>query len=136
MRDAGIKVTNLKEINRALKNVGVPAGAIKQAGNRAARLVVNEARSLVPVRTGKLRDSIRPSATARGKITIVAGNNRTGKTGVPYANPIHWGWAKRRIAPNPFFVNALGYTRQEIYETYFKELEALITEQYRAAKTG
>tara|TARA_R110001632_G_scaffold200541_1_gene323228 strand:- start:257 stop:667 length:411 start_codon:yes stop_codon:yes gene_type:complete len=134
MRDAGIKVTNLREINRALSNVGAPKDEIKAAGKKAAEVVVNEARTLVPVRTGKLRDSIRLGATARGKITLMAGNNRTSKSAVPYANPIHWGWSKRHIAPQPFFAKALGYTRDEIYDTYFQQLEKLITEQYQ--KTG
>jgi len=131
---SGIKVTNLREINRALKNVGVPNDAIKKAGKESAEAVVGEAKALVPVRTGALRNSIRIGATARGKITIMAGNNRTGKSGVPYANPIHWGWYKRKIAPQPFFVKALGYTREEIYNTYFEQLERLITEEYAKAK--
>ena len=131
MRDAGIKVTNLREINRALSNVGAPKDEIKAAGKEAGQIAVNEARTLVPVRTGKLRDSIRVGATARGKITLMAGNNRTSKSAVPYANPIHWGWSKRHIAPQPFFARALGYTRAEIYNTYFEQLEKLIVIQYQ-----
>jgi len=132
--DAGVKVQNLREITRALKNVGVPNDAIKKAGKDSAQIVVSEARGLVPVRTGKLRDSIRPGATARGKITIMAGNNRSGRSGVPYANPIHWGWFKRKIAPQPFLAKALGFSRTEIYMTYFVQLEKLITQEYARAK--
>ncbi len=130
----GVKVTNLREINKALAAVGVPKDAVKAAGKESGEIVANEARTLVPVRTGALRDSIRVGATARGKITILAGNNRSGRSGVPYANPIHWGWFKRHIAPQPFFAKALGYTREEIYDTYFKQLEELITREYQ--RTG
>jgi HK97 gp10 family phage protein len=130
----GVKVTNLREINKALAAVGVPKDAVKAAGKESGEIVANEARTLVPVRTGALRDTIRVGATARGKITILAGNNRSGKSGVPYANPIHWGWFKRHIAPQPFFAKALGYTREEIYDTYFKQLEELITREYQ--RTG
>ena len=130
----GVKVTNLREINKALAAVGVPKDAVKAAGKESGELVANEARTLVPVRTGALRDSIRVGATARGKITILAGNNRSGRGGVPYANPIHWGWFKRHIAPQPFLAKALGYTREEIYETYFKQLEELITQEYAKSK--
>lgn len=126
----GIKVQGLRELTRALHNVGVPKDAVKSAGIDAARLVVNEAKNLVPVRTGKLRDSIRLGATSYGKVTIRAGNN----TRVPYANPIHWGWFKRYIRPQPFFAKALGYTRDEIYQNYFVRLEKLITEQYARKK--
>ncbi len=132
--ESGVKVTNLREITRALKAVGVPNSAVKAAGKESAQIVVNEARTLVPVRTGNLRNSIRLGATASSKVTISAGNNRSGRAGVPYANPIHWGWFKRHIAPQPFLAKALGYTRGEIYETYFKQLEELITQEYAKSK--
>ena len=129
----GVKVTNLREINKALAAVGVPKDAIKDAGKESGELVASEARSLAPVRTGALRNSIRVGATARGKITVLAGNNRSSSSGVPYANPIHWGWFKRHIRPQPFFVTALGYTRSEIYDNYFKQIEKLIIQE--TAKT-
>jgi hypothetical protein len=129
----GVKVKNLREINKALAAIGVPKEAVKEAGKQSGELVANEARSLVPVRTGALRESIRVGATARGKITILAGNNRTSKSAVPYANPIHWGWFKKHIRPQPFFVRALGYTRSEIYDNYFKQMEKLIIQE--TAKT-
>ena len=132
--ESGIKVTNLREINRVLKAVGAPNEAIKKAGKESAEAVVQEARSLVPVRTGALRDSIRIGATARGKITIMAGNNRKTKSGIPYANPIHWGWFKRNIKPQPFFVKALGYTREEVYENYFNNLDHIIKTEAAKAK--
>ena len=130
---SGIKVTNLREINKALKAVGAPNEEIKKAGKESGELVASEARGLVPVRSGALRNSIRVGATARGKITVSAGNNRTTKSGIPYANPIHWGWFKRNIKPQPFFVKALGYTRAEVYDNYFKQIEKLIVTE--SAKT-
>jgi hypothetical protein len=129
----GVKVKNLREINKALAAIGVPKEAVKDAGKQSGELVAAEARSLVPVRTGNLRNSIRVGATARGKITVLAGNNRTSKSAVPYANPIHWGWFKKHIKPQPFFVRALGYTRSEIYDNYFKQMEKLIIQE--TAKT-
>jgi HK97 gp10 family phage protein len=134
MSDAGIKVTNFREVTRALRNVGVPKEAVKKAAKDSAKVVQDEAKTLVPVRTGKLRDSIRIGAYANGKITLQAGNNRSTRSGVPYANPIHWGWFKRNIRPQPFFSNALGYTRKEIYDNYFAQLSKLIAEEARKAK--
>lgn len=122
MTDAsGVKVKGYKSLVRSMKEIGVPAKEINAAGKRAADAVLRESLTLVPVRSGKLRNTIRLSATARG-ISILAGNNS-----VTYANPIHWGWYKRHIAPQPFFAKALGYTRQEIYDNYFMQLESLIT---------
>ena len=130
----GIKVKNLKEITKALKAVGVPNDAVKAAGKESAEAVMTEARSLVPVRSGRLRDSIRLAANARGRVTIQAGNNRTSKSGVPYANPIHWGWFRRNIKPNPFFSKALGLRRDEVYQNYFAQMSKLIAEESRKAQ--
>lgn len=127
----GIKVKNLKEITKALQAIGVPKDAVKAAGKESAEAVMTEARSLVPVRSGKLRDSIRLASTARGRVTIQAGNNRTSKSGVPYANPIHWGWFRRNIKPNPFFAKALGLKRDEVYQNYFAQMSKLIAEESR-----
>ena len=131
---AGIKVLNLKQITRALQAVGVPNDAIKAAGKESAESVMGEAKKLVPVRSGKLRDSIRLASNARGRVTIQAGNNRSSKSGVPYANPIHWGWFKRNIKPQPFFVKALGLTRGEVYDRYMKNMEKLILEESRKSQ--
>lgn len=121
---SGIKVKGLKELNRAMKELGIPQKEMNQAAKLAGDSIIREAQTLVPVRTGKLRNTIRLSATTRG-MSIRAGNN----TSVPYANPIHWGWFKRHVKPNPFFAKALGYTRQEIFDNYFKAFEDLITKQ-------
>lgn len=127
----GIKVVNLREITKALQAIGVPNDAIRAAGKQSADQVINEAKSLVPVRSGKLRDSIRVSATAKGRLTISAGNNRVSASGVPYANPIHWGWFKRNIKPQPFFVKAIGLTRQDVYQNYMSQMEKLILQESR-----
>jgi hypothetical protein len=55
-------------------------------------------------------------------VSVSAGNNGR----VPYANPIHWGWFKRNIKPQPFFVKALGITRDEVYQTYYRNVNKLI----------
>ena len=117
----GLKVQGLKQALRALQDIGVPAAEIKAAGTQSGELVANEARSQVPVKTGRLRDSIRVSK-ALSKISVSAGNN----TRIPYANPIHWGWYRRHIKPQPFFVKALGITRDQVYQNYYSSLDRLI----------
>jgi HK97 gp10 family phage protein len=119
---AGIKVKGYKQAIRALQAIGVPAAEIKAAGSEAGEIVANEARALAPVRSGRLRNSIRVSK-ALTRVSVSAGNNRS----VPYANPIHWGWFKRNIKPQPFFIKALGITREEVYQNYYKTLDRLIS---------
>jgi hypothetical protein len=118
---SGIKVKGLRSSIKALQAIGVDAKDIKSAGNDAGEIVAREARNLVPVRSGRLRNTIRTSK-ALNKVTVSAGNN--GK--VPYANPIHWGWFKRNIKPQPFFVKALGITRDEVYQNYYRSIDRLI----------
>lgn len=122
MSDAsGIKVKGLRSSIKALQAIGVDAKDIKSAGNEAGEIVAREARTLVPVRTGALRNTIRTSK-ALNKVSVSAGNNGR----VPYANPIHWGWFKRNIKPQPFFVKALGITRDEVYQNYYRSINRLI----------
>jgi hypothetical protein len=117
----GIKVKGYKASIKALQAIGVPDSEIKAAGSQAGEIVAREARNLVPVRTGSLRNTIRVSK-ALTKVSVSAGNN--GK--VPYANPIHWGWFKRNIKPQPFFIKALGITRDEVYKNYYRTIDTLI----------
>jgi hypothetical protein len=118
---SGIKVKGYKASIKALQAIGVPDAEIKAAGSAAGDLVANEARILVPVRTGALRNTIKVTKALRN-VSIRAGNNGR----VPYANPIHWGWFKRNIKPQPFFIQALGATRDEVYQNYYRTLDRLI----------
>lgn len=118
---AGIKVAGLKQAIKALQAIGVPVAEIKAAGSEAGEIVAGQARALAPVRSGALRNSIRVSK-ALNRVSVSAGNNKS----VPYPNPIHWGWFKRNIKPQPFFVKALGITRDEVYQNYYRSLDKLI----------
>jgi len=118
---SGIKVKGYRAGIKALQQIGIPDAEIKAAGSQAGEVVAREARTLVPVRTGGLRNSIRVSK-ALTKVSVSAGNN--GK--IPYANPIHWGWFKRNIKPQPFFIKALGITRDEVFRNYYRTIDTLI----------
>ena len=132
----GIKVQGLNEALRALKAIGTPVAEVQAAAQQAGEIVASQSRSLVPVRSGALRATIRSKKQAR-KVLVSAGNN----TKVPYANPIHWGWyydknnfVKKNIMPNPFFAKALGLTRKEVYETYFININKLFNKYYKNYK--
>ena len=135
MADSGIKVVGLNEAVRTLRYLGVPSKEVGQASFDAGEIVANRARTLVPVRTGKLRSSIK-TFRERNKVKVRAGNEKS----VKYANPIHWGWnydkvhmQPKNIRPRPFFTNALSTTRQQVYKTYVDGLEALLS-KYRNNK--
>ena len=120
MSNESIRVLGLNKAIRALKEVGVPAKEVAAAGKNAAEIVAGEARTLVPVRSGRLRDSIRTGSQQR-KVIVRAGGAR-----VPYANPIHWGWFRRGIKPNQFFSRAIAGKIDAIYKQYFDNLQRLL----------
>ena len=126
---------------KALKEIGVPLDAIREANRESAKAVMVEARKLAPVSNykpnkpggakyktgGALRDSIR-IADITTSVRIRAGMKR-----IPYANPVHWGWfrdkktgIRRNILPNPWMARALGYTREEILDNYTNNMRKLI----------
>jgi hypothetical protein len=136
--ESGLKVVGLSDALRALKTIGVPAAEVSAASQEAADIVASSARTLVPVRSGALRSTIRSKKQAR-KVLVSAGNN----TKVPYANAIHWGWfydrnnfVQKNIMPNPFFSRALGITREEVYKTYFENINKLYNRYSKGAPRG
>jgi hypothetical protein len=132
--ETGIEVQNLGLTIKALKELGADQKSLQEPGYKAAELLIQKSRALVPVRTGALSASMRPRRIQRGG-SVQAGGKR-----VPYANPIHWGWlvvstahkgslkpgTYRGIKPQPFFSEALGYNKQEILDTYESAMRKLI----------
>lgn len=135
---SGLKVVGTKELYRSLRIIGTPTREINAANREAAREVLKDAKTLTPVKTGKLIRTVKISATMKS-VSIQAGNEGS----VPYANPIHWGWSrvgprhkgKRRVGqivgikPQPFLARALGYNRGEILKNYYEQMDKLIRSQ-------
>jgi hypothetical protein len=130
---SSIRVENLNQAIRALQKIGTPTSEISEAAKQAGEIVASTARTLVPVRSGRLRATIKSKKQARRAI-VSAGNN--GK--VPYAGPIHFGWfydkrnfVQKNIMPNPFFAKALGIKREEVYTTYFENINKLANKYFK-----
>jgi hypothetical protein len=122
-----IQVEGLKEINQKLKAFDKDDATMANANYEAAQLLIKKALPAVPVVSGALKASLKPSKT-RAAAQVRAGNAR-----VPYANPIHWGWffdkkhnKRKNIRPNPFLANTLKYNYPEIIANYKKNAEILI----------
>ena len=119
-RQPGIQVEGLNAAIKQVRQYENVDKELRDAGEEAAKTLIRAALPLVPVQSGALRSTLRPSKIVRGA-QAKAGNSK-----VRYGNPIHWGWAKRGIKPQPFFAEALGYTKDEIAANYKKTLERLI----------
>lgn len=113
----GFEVEGLHKLRRALIKLDDAArDDFKQAGYQAAQIVVNEAKRLVPVRSGKLGKTIRAHKVVSGaKVSA-------GRTTVPYAGAIHFGWARRNIRPNPFLYDAADNRVNDVMNEYFDQM--------------
>lgn len=122
-----IRVLGLRETIKQLEALGASKQEIVDANVRAAETLKIAAAPLVPVRTGKLKATLRVSK-AKGYSQVMMGNAR-----VPYANPIHWGWfydkewfIQKNIKPNLFLYRALGGQYTKIVEDYNRDMQNLI----------
>lgn len=114
-RDAGIRVEGARELRATLKRAGDDLQDLKDAHRDAAQIVTAASRVKAPKRTGRLAASVRGSGAA-ATATI-----RAGRSSVPYAGPIHWGWPARNIKAQPFITEAAQAT------------EPIWTREYEAA---
>jgi hypothetical protein len=114
------KVDGAKQLRRAMKRAGLDVADLRSVHKQIAELVVGPAKAASPVRTGRLRDSVRPGATQTAAIV------RAGRSKIPYAGPIHWGWPARNIKAQPFLVEAAHDTESRWLKLYADALDDII----------
>lgn len=119
MATTGVQIEGLRETVRTLEKYGVEASDLKAAFQRIGNLVVNEAKVLAPVMTGRLAGSIKPSNTKNKSIV------RAGGAGIPYAGVIHYG-GYHNIQPHPFLTTALERQQTAAVRAVEEELHGLI----------
>lgn len=118
-----IEVEGIRALQKQLRTMDDKAlkGELRKVNKDAATIVADEAKNLVPVRSGRLRASIGARAGQR-EASVKAGTEAR----VPYAGPIHFGWAARNIRPQPFLYEALGKKWREVYDAYDKNMRSLV----------
>lgn len=119
-----IQVEGAAELRRALKAMGQDLADLKEIHRDAADSVAEGARERVPVVSGTLLGTIRTSVRQTGASVMAGGGRRR----VPYAGPIHFGWHRRRIVPQPFLYDAMDDRRAEVAERYESEVAKMVTE--------
>jgi hypothetical protein len=115
--DAKVSIDGLSRFVRTMKAAGANMADMKDANVKAANTVASRARSTGPHRSGNLTGSLRtPRTQARARVT----------SNLIYAPPIHWGWPKRHIWPNPFVTRAAIVTKPEWLHDYEKSLQKIL----------
>lgn len=109
-------VEGLDRLVRTMRKCGSDLDDLKDASRRAGDIVVRAAQARAPRRTGRLAGSIRAARQAR-RVRVSAG-----RSSVPYAGPIHWGWPARHIRAQPFISEAATETETQWVEAYRRDV--------------
>jgi HK97 gp10 family phage protein len=120
-----LRVEGVREVLRSMRRLDIDTKTeLKPVHLKAAQIVAEAAAKRAPRRTGRLRDSVRATARVTGGRVAIGGGR--GRMGIEYAGPIHFGWAKRNIKPQPFVYDVLDERRQKVLNVYQKEMQKLI----------
>lgn len=96
----GVRVDGLRGVVRALQQMGAEVEDLKAAFGRIADEGARRAAGHAPKRSGRLAADVRGNR-AKSKAVVTAG-----RSSVPYAGPIQYGWPARNIRANPFMTKA------------------------------
>lgn len=120
MSRPALQVLGAKGLRRTLKEAGLSVQDLKDSHAKVAKLVETEARPDTPVRTGKLKRSMRSSGTQTAAIV------RVGTAAVPYAGPVHWGWEARHIKAQPWVWEEAQHSEPQWLNLYMHDLEGIV----------
>lgn len=113
------RVHGLRETVRTLERLGVETQDLKAGFKKAGNVVVDDAKTRVPVLSGKLMNTIKASNT-KNKSIVRAGGAR-----VPYAGVIHYG-GYHNIEAHPFLTDAASAKEAQVVNVIDEELNKLI----------
>jgi len=142
----GVKIEGLSAVRRDLRglqgDLDLVKGEFLATNKKVAEIVLGDAKRYVPVLSGALAASmvnastktaakIRVGSRGAGRRVRASGGYYAGRTKksagdlVEYAGPIHFGWPKRRIKPQPFIYDAIDPRRNEIAQEYAERLTSI-----------
>ena len=117
----GVKVEGAANLKRTLLAAGLSLEDLKATNQRVEERLVPLMVAAAPRgKTGNLIRSIRGSGTKDAAIS------RSGSKAVPYARPIHWGWAARHIRPQRFMWDVIQNYRELWEAMYENECERVL----------
>ena len=135
--ESRIGILGLNEAVTGLKAMGAEK-ELQALNLKVGNMVVKEAKQLVPVRTGRLRDSIMATKSVRN-VVVRAGKDPL----IPYANPINWGWffdreyfIAKNIMPTEFMNKGAAKVRKWIGQYYMEDLLAIYEKYAKQSYSG
>ena len=119
------KLEGVDEVKENIANIldRTTGEKIKKVYMRAAMIAVREARSLVPVRTGKLRDAIFADYGDPAKPNVLVGVNYKK---APHAHLVEFGTVK--TSAHPYFRPAITATRGPMAATIIEGFKEILDE--------
>jgi hypothetical protein len=116
-----VRVVGLEKTRRAILKAGATSDDLRDLMGRVGKIVANAARPRAPIGpTGRLAASIR-FGRAKSSARV-----RAGSASVPYAGPVHWGWANRNIRPQPFLTDALTAERPRVIREFTQGVDHIL----------
>lgn len=119
---AAVEVHGAKELRAAIRHAGDEGlkAELKRTNKSAAEVVAEKALPNVPVRSGRLKATVRALGSQK------AGRALAGSAGVPYAAAIHWGRKTRGVIQGrPFLWDAAQEHKAEVVAEYERGMERL-----------
>ncbi len=122
MATPAVQVEGMREFLSELRKMDTQwPKEMRLANKEAATVALPGVRRLIPVRSGRLKKSLRVLATQRRASVAVGSQKR-----VPYAHPINFGWPSRGIQPQEFMYRGLADSRPKIMKAYLAAVNRLV----------
>lgn len=121
-----VQIQGARELRAALKRAGVDLVDLKAANAAVSAFIASRAANRAPRRTGHLAGTLRGNKAA-GRAQVLAG-----RAAVPYAGPIHWGWASRGITAQPWIAETAKDTEHQWLTQYQNAIDDIIRQVERS----
>jgi hypothetical protein len=111
-----VKVTGVDEVIAGLEHLARETSEMRGAFGEIAQVMQSEARSRVPISSGRLARTLRPSVT-RKAARLSAGS------GILYAGVQEYGWRRHNISPQPYIVPGADAAEDDAVRILDREIE-------------
>lgn len=125
-QNVGVQIEGLRNLRRTMRAAGEDLKDFKKANLKAAEIAAAASADLAPIGDGRSGKPGRLKASVRASGTQTAGIIRAGRKSVPYAPPIHWGWFRRGIKPQPFLSEGAVSSEGKWLPVYYVDLENIV----------